>query len=303
VRYDETVDEAAALRYRQRLWSVGSEAEWQLPRLTRVSGGLVLDGAATPESGDKPPLGSLSAWGGRVGVTTLAWSSVRLHGALSHRARFPALRELYSGALGRFEPNPALEPERLVGVEGGFTTVRGGVELQGVLFHHRLSDAILRVPAGDGRLRRENRDQIRSTGLELLGEWRRGELLLQGNGTVQRIRLLEPAGGSRRPEHNPALRGGADVTVPLPRGVRGLAGMQLTGRQHCVNPELERTVALAPQARGDLGLDRSWTLRGGGLLQTLRTVLALDNVADAAVYDQCGMPQPGRTLRLSLELR
>jgi len=305
VTYDERLDDAAALRYRQRLWSIGSEAEWQLPRLTRVSGGLVLDGATTPESGDKPSLGRLSSWGGRLGFTTLAWPAVRLHGALSRRARFPALRELYSGALGRFEPNPDLAPERLFGVEGGFTTMRGGAELQGVLFHHRLSDAIVRVPAGDRRLRRENRDQIRSTGLELLGEWRRGELLLQGTATLQRIRLLDPtaAGTTRRPEHNPEVRGSADVTLPLSYGIRGLAGVQLTGRQYCVNPELEQTVALAPQARGDVGLDHSWTLRGGGLLQTLRTTLALDNVADAAVYDQCGMPQPGRTVRLSLELR
>jgi iron complex outermembrane recepter protein len=70
-----------------------------------------------------------------------------------------------------------------------------------------------------------------------------------------------------------------------------------------VNPDLEQTVTLGGQARTDLGLDRSWTLRRGGALQTLRTALALDNVADRAVYDQCGMPQPGRTLRLSLELR
>jgi iron complex outermembrane receptor protein len=35
----------------------------------------------------------------------------------------------------------------------------------------------------------------------------------------------------------------------------------------------------------------------------LRAVLGLDNVTDATVYDQCGLPQPGRTLRLGLDLR
>jgi iron complex outermembrane recepter protein len=305
VTYDEQIDEDAPLRYRQRLWSAGTEAEWELPALTQLSGGVVVDGASTPESGDKPPLGALSTWGARVGVATEALEPVRLHAAVSRRARFPALRELYSGALGRFEPNPGLKPERLFGAEAGVTATRSGVELQGVLFHHRLADAIVRVPVGDNMLRRENRDGIRSTGVELLGEWQRGGLSLQGDATLQQIRVLDPSvsSGERHPEHNPEVRVGADVGVPLPLRLRGLAAVRYTGRQYCVNPDLEQTVALDAQTRVDLGMDRSWTLRGAGVLQTLRAALALDNVGDRAVYDQCGMPQPGRTLRLSLELR
>ena len=40
-------------------------------------------------------------------------------GGLSRRGRFPSLRELYSGALGRFEPNPDLRSETLLGAEAG----------------------------------------------------------------------------------------------------------------------------------------------------------------------------------------
>ena len=38
------------------------------------------------------------------------------------------------------------------------------------------------------------------------------------------------------------------------------------------------------------------------LLQRLAAVLAVDNLGDRAAYDQCGLPQPGRTLRLGLTL-
>ena len=62
---------------------------------------------------------------------------------------------------------------------------------------------------------------------------------------------------------------------------------------------------LGGQTTGDAALSRAWTLGGARarLLRTLRATLALDNLTDATVYDQCGLPQPGRTLRLAIELR
>lgn len=308
VRYDELVDTDPLQQYEQRLWSVGTEVTTPLTSLTQVTGGVVFDAADTPESGDKPPLGSISAWGGRLGVSTIAvGGQMRLHAAVSQRSRFPALRELYSGALGRFEPNPDLQPERLLGIEGGVTTNQGGVDLQGVLFHHRLSDAIVRVPVGDGMLRRENRNQLRSTGVELLAGWSSSAIALTADLTAQHVRVHDPAvdGEDRRPEHQPELRVGTDLTVQLPLELTGKAAARYTGSQMCVHPDLEREVELDSQLSGDVGVARSWTLRGAarGVLRSLRVTLMLDNVADAAVYDQCGLPQPGRTLRLGFDLR
>jgi iron complex outermembrane receptor protein len=307
VHYDERVDADPLQSYEQRLWSVGSEVALPVGMLTQVTGGIVFDAADTPESGDKPPLGTISAWGGRVGVSSIAaGGELRLHAALSQRSRFPSLRELYSGALGRFEPNPDLRPERLRGFEGGLTTNQGGVDLQAVLFHHRLSGAIVRAPVGDGRLRRENRDQIRSTGVELLAGWAGDAIAVTANLTAQHIRLRDPAAGdSRRPEHQPEFRMGTELSFPLPLAVTGQAAARYTGSQMCVNPDVEREVKLDPQLSADLSVTRSWTLRGAArsLLRTLRLSLTLDNIADAAVYDQCGLPQPGRTLRFGFEVR
>ena len=308
VHYDERIDTDPLQSYEQRLWSVGSEVTLPVTMLTQLTGGVVLDGSDTPESGDKPPLGTISAWGGRLGVATIAaGGELRLHASVSQRSRFPALRELYSGSLGRFEPNPDLRPERLLGIESGVTTNQGGVDLQAVLFHHRLSGAIVRVPVGDGKLRRENRDQLRSTGVELLAGWSSRAISVTADLTAQHIRLHDPvaAGADRRPEHQPELRMGTDLTVALPLDLTGQAAIRYTGSQMCVHPDLEREVRLDSQLSGDVGASRSWTLRGAAhaLLRTLRVSLMLDNVADAAVYDQCGLPQPGRTLRLGFEVR
>ena len=319
IRYDERFDDEPANRYRQRLSSLGGEIQTLLFSRAVVTGGVVYDRASTPETGGKPPLEALSRVGWRFGATTYVGDgSLRLHASLSDRARFPALRELYSGSLARFEPNPDLQPERLIGAEIGATVLGGGaaeagLSLQSVLFHHRLHDAVVRTTTTEGLFRRVNRDEIRSTGVEMMASWSptgalRG-LSLSADLLAQRVRVrdLTAAPGEpvvRHAEHQPELRGSLDVGVPLPLDVRALGSIHYTGRQYCMHPDLGREVALGAQTGGDVSLSRAWSVGGAGTLWSrLRTVLALDNVADATIYDQCGLPRPGRTLRVALELR
>jgi len=244
-----------------------------------------------------------------------AGDPLRLHLSASRRSRFPALRELYSGALDRFQPNPDLEPERLTGVELGVTLGEeareaGGFALQAVAFLHRLEDAVVRTTVPNTRLFvRVNRDEIRSAGTELLGAWRSSSdpvrgISLTGDLLAQRIRVHDDsANAKRRAEHQPEVRGALELGFPLPALIRSVAGVRYTGTQFCVHPDLGSQVRLGGQTEGNLAVERSWPLGRGGAFGALRTVLALDNVTDATVYDQCGLPQPGRTLRLAIQLR
>ena len=65
---------------------------------------------------------------------------------------------------------------------------------------------------------------------------------------------------------------------------------------------LQPLVAEAHWTSTDLAVQRSVSV-SAGLVRTLRTVLSFDTVGNAAVFDQCGLPQPGRTLRLMMTLR
>jgi len=177
--------------YRQRLWSVGVEADvpFGLDRggleAGHLSGGLVWDGADTPEGGpDVAGAGpTMTEWGARMGATAATTDDrLLLHTAISRRGRFPALREMYSTALGRFEPNPGLRPEIQTAVEAGMTARLGRYDMQAVVFHQRLDDAITRgaPPAGsDARYMRVNRNAIRSTGLEVLAGYTVHRLTLE----------------------------------------------------------------------------------------------------------------------------
>jgi len=304
VNHTETVDADAPADYRQRLWSAGAEVSWLVGRTTRLSGGAAFDGADTPETGGRPAQPRQTAWGARLGVSTLALrTDLQLHASASTRARFPALRELYSGALGRFEANPALRPERLVAGEVGATFKRTGVELQAVVFHHDLADAVVRTTTVEGMFKRVNRDAIRSTGLELLLNAHLGQAEVLGDFMVQGVTVAEEGqpDSARRAENMPRVRAGVDVKAPLALAIRGLASVHHTGSQYCLSPEAGGDIQLAASTRLDAGVQRSWRF-GAGPWRELRASATLDNAADAAIYDQCGMPQPGRTLRVGVEL-
>jgi len=313
ITHEEVLDQVERNRYRQRLWSIGTEAEWLFDenpglfqgRETRLTVGLAIDGADTPETGDKPSLGSLADWGARVGFTTLvSEEGVLLHGALSRRTRFPALRELYSGALGRFLPNPDLKPEILTGAELGVTLTGGPVEVQAVGFYQSLADGIVRssVTTDEGKkFKRINQDRVRSRGLELLASGTLGPMGWSGDLTIQRARGITPEGNEVRLEYEPAVAGKLTGFVPLPLDFEASASGRFMGRQYCENPELGGLESFDGSRHIDLGLRRAFAV-GGGPFERAEAVLNLDNATDAVVMDQCGLPQPGRTLRLQIRL-
>lgn len=310
-----TLDETLAAQYQQRLWSVGGEVGWRLGEVpltggllsgARVSGGLVLEGAFTPRTGGNEERPPIRAGGGRLGVTALAGESVRLHAGVSRRARFPSLRELYSAALGRFEPNPELGAETLTATEVGATAQLGPAELEAVLFHHRMSDAIVRTTSEVARFKRVNRDKVRSTGVELLGGFGWGDVAVTGDLTLQRVRVTDPTASGEaasRAEYQPSVAGGLDLTALLPFDLRGSTGVRYVGRQRCVVPgQDDAGMALDPSGRLDARLARTFRW-ASGVFSAIDATLSLDNATGKAIYDQCGLPQPGRTLHFQLRLR
>jgi iron complex outermembrane receptor protein len=70
----------------------------------------------------------------------------------------------------------------------------------------------------------------------------------------------------------------------------------LNGDTSALNELAGRTVA-------DVAVQRTFTLARGGPFRMLRALLAFDNIGDTTVYDQCGLPQPGRTVRLMVTMR
>jgi iron complex outermembrane receptor protein len=182
-------------------------------------------------------------------------------------------------------------------------------------FNHKLEDAVVRItvpnpaPPPGSLFRRVNRDRIESTGLELLagfvfGSDRERSVTLNGDATLQDISIFDQTAGNaeRHAENNPETRGRVELGLPLPWQMRGFATARHTGTQYCLNGETGNEMTLSGKTTTDLALQRTFATRSGGAFRWLRAVLAMDNLSNVAVYDQCGLPQPGRTLRLMMTI-
>lgn len=85
-----------------------------------------------------------------------------------------------------------------------------------------------------------------------------------------------------------------ELWVRLPAWLRSYVNARYTGRQYCLNADTGNEMALAAKTESNVGIERTF--------RRVRMLLALDNAANAAIYDQCGLPQPGRTLRVMLTM-
>lgn len=337
VLHDEGPPGAVREEYRQRLWSLGSELDSPFPSGAgglqgRLTLGVVVDGADTPLAGPWDPVPGLHRWGGRAGATALLGSSGerRIHLAVSHRARIPSLREVYSGALGRFLPNPDLRPEMQTGLETGLTVARGGSELQLVLFGQTTGGGIVRVsvPQPDARslLQRVNRDRIEARGLELLGRAEAAAGEVEADLTLQRVRVRgdDPA-LPVRPEYEPRWQGSLSVSSSPARLLGALTGdptanrsasppwhalirtsMQGVGTQYCLDPasgeQARLTASYTASARGEVPIQSNAATPGIGRRDMTLSV-EVANLTNALSFDQCGLPRPGRTFQLGLRVR
>ena len=310
IQHDEILP-AGTSEYQQRLWSLGSEMVLRIIEAgTTVNSlqatlGAAYDWNTTPEAGGKEALGRISKWGARLGLSMLfGGGNSMLHAGVNRRGRFPSLRELYSGALNRFAPNPDLQPETLTAFEAGYSTKVGNGNIQLVGFRQLLEDAVVRITLPDRRFQRVNRNELDSKGIELIASQSFGSLALSGDLMLQDVELTDTeATVTNRPENLPEIFANLRATAPLPAQLTVSGVARYTGNQFCLLPS-GADQELDGGTRVEAELSREWKLRGStGLLTRLETVVAVDNLTNVALYDGCGLPQPGRLLRFQLRLR
>jgi iron complex outermembrane receptor protein len=284
----------APLLFRQTLASGGVEADVPLGS-AHLTLGLGLDRSTSPRTGDKPaqPARQAATFSAALALTPAEAVSLTLSGG--RRNRFPSLRELFGEAIGRFLPNPALQPEQAWMLDAEIGWRAGPFTLTLTPFWQRVEGSIAQriVRVGNANLRqRFNQAPATSFGVDAALQLPLADdLTLELTGTA----LDSSSAGQplvQRPAHEAML-----ALDWAPREAFDLrAELRRIGPARDLAPD-GRLARLAPATEINL--------RARVPVLRLRTVpigltAAVDNLTNAVILPQLGLPLPGRIVRLGL---
>lgn len=286
-----------ALSYRQNLYSLGVEADAPLAPGLRATLGAAYDAADTPLTGDKPaqPSRGAGAASAALGMDISASSVLTLSGG--RRTRFASARELFGEALGRFALNPDLRPEQAWLADAEWRWARPGFALVLNPFFIRSRDTLAQRVLPDGRRQRFNLSGATSFGIDAriahdLSDTLRVEL----SGTWLRARADAASAGVRRLPQRPSFETLAVLDWNVPGKFDLRAELRGVGQAIDLNAE-GRSVKLP--AAAELAARAAVPVAQLGSHQLLLT-FAVDNLTDAQIFPQVGLPLPGRVWRLGL---
>jgi iron complex outermembrane receptor protein len=302
--YDEfgrlEVTDPPTLYYQQHLLSVGTELVQPLGARTAGLMGLSYDAMLTPETGDKPPRDPMRAWGLGVGVRWDGLSGIEGFLVTSRKVRFPTMRELFSGALGRFLVNPRLRPETIWITELGvrFFEKQGYAEVVG--FVNRTFDTIDQrtvVVNGERKRQRINLEGSRVYGMELRMGWAFFPSWdLAGHVAGLHSRAFLP-GPDRPLVEKPEWMATLTLRRMPALGLAPLVQLHYRGRAWALDEDNQ--LKELPDA---LLLHVRLAYRLPITFGQVEGFLRVNNVMDTAIWPQLGLPGPGRELRLGVQV-
>jgi iron complex outermembrane receptor protein len=291
--------------YRQNIFSVGTEYEAQLHPRVELTTGVSLDGTTTPETGPFPDRDPIYTWGMNTGVRVDAGSGWTVRGALGRKSRFPTMRELFGAAIGKFVPNPNLQPVSAWIGEAGVEYRTSRLYLGSTAFLNRVYDTIdkrtFQTGPNAGKEQRINLQGARIYGLETTMRWTPTEsLVMDGSLTWSHPRGFTES-GTQRLDEKPAWLGSGRVSYDLPFGLSVMGQGRYTGGIYARNENNEFvTLPSSPSFILDARLSYAFSESVRGI--DGRLYVRGDNLTDEAVFVGLGLPRPGRSFRVGVDL-
>lgn len=276
----------------------------------RWSGGLTAGRAFGDAEGYgfEPALGLDAYEGGAVLSPEIgAWAgfgAARVYARLGQGFRVPTFADLYFGAAPGIRANPDLDPERVIldaelGVELSRTVVGAEVSLRAAAWNRDTRDPIVWLASSAATWSPQNLDRLRAHGIDLEArvETRPGTRQVvwafEGGLGLQRSRLGFGSNGNPLP-YEP------DVTV---RGAAELRGAATTARLEATYTGSRTTSVAATRRlpgfyRVDARLRRRITIEP----ISIDVTLGVDNLLDRTYELVELFPEPGRSLRVALDI-
>ena len=296
--------EEPELRYRQRLLTAGFESDLRLSDTLTSTVGLAIDQASTPLTGDKPAQESLSATGWSAGLRWTPSDSFSAVATLGQRSRFPTPRELFGVALGRFALNPDLQPERSLLADFGVQyNPSKALSLEFTLWANDSADTLSQrvVTMGNSsRRQRFNMNGSLSYGIEGAAAVALTENLGASlSAGLQDEQLTPDESGLRR---NLLHRPGEQVNLTLDwQATSSLdirAELSYIGRAYDLGDDgtdIHLPSSTSVGLRGVMTIGRTHD-------RDIHLTAAVENLTDALILPQSGLPAPGRSFHVGIRI-
>jgi len=308
--------------YQQHVFSAGLEYDAQVHQRIQVSVGGNLDGADYPSTGPFPNRDPFYAWGMTAGMNVDLGTGWTLRGAAGRKSRFPTMRELFGAAIGKFVPNPTLQPVTAWIGEVGIEQQSDDWSVGATAFLNRVKNTIGKctirqqasISACDvgarrglqaedtGKERRINLKGARIYGLETTARWTpTTALMLDGNVTWSHPRGITDNGDEQPLDEKPSWLGTGTVVYDFSFGLSLTGQARYTGGIYARN-EQNTFVQLSSSPSLVLDSRLSYELSNITDLVSGSVYVRGDNLTDEAVFIGLGLPRPGRSFRVGLDL-
>jgi iron complex outermembrane receptor protein len=248
---------------------------------------------APHETGEQPTPDALVAPGLASGLIWAATPATIVRASLGRRTRFPTMREWFDGALGRFIANPNLRGESAWLGEAGVEQRGNEYAVEATAFARLVDGTIDQETLADGRRQRINLGGSRAFGIELRGEAQLGFARVDGHLMLMHARGRTVAERSRLLAETPGLIGYLAVSRSPGHGISGAAEAHVTGAAYSRGPD--GLIRLPPWVT--LNARVGWRWRSG-----VEVFARMQNVLDAVVLPQAGLPAAGREVRAGVRV-
>jgi len=278
--------------YTENIFSGGAEYELiKKDFVLSIGGGL--DYIETPKTGDKPSKESVTDY---TLNAAFVYSfddniSVRINGG--RKTRFPTLRETFSGALGRFVPNPSLKAESATSTELSFSYKNNLFNADASLFLSYLKDGIVRISLPQKKFQRINKDQIRTYGLELVSKYDYENLSTHFNFTLLSARGKNSNGEFKDTlEYRPEINSSFGVDYTYQHKLNTLLEFEYIGKEYGLKEGTIGYQSLPDYLITNVRLAYNFEIGSS----KMEVFVRINNIFDRLYYTQFGLPEAGRQI-------
>ena len=280
------------LLYVQNVFSIGSEYEL-IKKKYSFTAGVSLDGASYPKTGDEPSKDVDLDYGINTTFVYSFDSAWMFQFNAGRKTRFPTLRESFSGALGRFVPNPDLKPESASTIEASLDYIysQGSVDVN--LFYTILNEGIVRISLPKKQFKRINKDVIRTMGVEFISSLKISNGLKSTLNFTYLNSFAKSAAGTYTDtlEYKPVLVAGLNIDYNVIDKLVAVIEFNLVGMEFGLQEGNEYFRRLPGYGLFNSRLSYSFNIFNDAELETY---IRVNNIFDVLYYAQWSLPEAGR---------